>query len=77
MQISSVRNFGQLEIKWKEVVEFGSFGSMLNRLERTYESLKTWQKTDTLWDRVKFWVALWLVRETEFRNSMFSDLPRD
>lgn len=57
---------------------FGCAGFLLGMLigkkqEVIEDILEEW---DTWWDRVKFWMALWLDSEKEFRNLMFSEFLR-
>lgn len=34
------------------------------------------EDVDIIWERIKFWVVLWVVNNKDFRNSMFPNLLR-
>ena len=47
----------------------------LERNSRIFEDKES--SLEFIWERVKFWVALWVFETKEFKDFLFSDLIRD
>ncbi|PON60513.1 hypothetical protein TorRG33x02_284770, partial [Trema orientale] len=63
------------KILWEVAVPAGFGAIWLERNKRIFEGSK--ECSDLLWDRVRYWVAIWLHDVKDFNNLPFSVVVRD
>ena len=75
LHVSGIGGLNDRRKLWDVAVKAICWSLWLERNNRIFEDVT--RELDFIWDRVKYWVALWVYDSKDFKELSFFDLCRD